>query len=157
MEHDMRTTIRLFVLRHLSDHPSDAVELHNRRRNALHDVLDGEDTINVLDWGLTDNDHPQEFVEIILSVTSSIVFDYPVDKPGLNEIALRLRKRAIKPKMLDLIKWLILKLKPKQVSQEILDFQIRLPDGTRIDVHPPNKGGQVRMKYADGTVDQVIL
>jgi hypothetical protein len=41
----------------LSDDSPRALELHNRRKGALHDVLDSQNGIEVVDWGLTIANH----------------------------------------------------------------------------------------------------
>lgn len=58
----------------LSDHSPRALELHNRRKDALHSVLDGDRTIRVMDWGDTDDSHPHEYVEAALGAAATAVF-----------------------------------------------------------------------------------
>ncbi len=138
----------------LSDDSPRALELHNRRRAALHDVLDNEKSIEVFTWGDTDDSRSHEFVEITLGAVVSAVFTYAI-VPGLKYVAEKLAEKAVDQATSEVAKWLISKLRPKQASKEILDFQIRLPDGTHITVDPPDRYAEIRIAFADGTVSSV--
>src|SRR2546429_7702673 len=89
---NMLSEIKLGVYRRLdnrfeglSDDSPLALELHNRRKSALHDVLDGEKSIEVLDWGHTDDKQSHELVELILISLAPAVFTYAI-VPGLKYV-----------------------------------------------------------------------
>lgn len=138
----------------LSDDSPRAVELHNRRKIALHEVLDSEKLIEVVDWGDTDDSRPHEFVEITLGMVASTVFTYAI-VPGLKYVAEKLAEKAVDEASSELAKWLIAKLRPKQESKEILDIQITLPDKTHIHVDPPDRDAEIRITFRDGTLGSI--
>jgi hypothetical protein len=163
----MVSEIKLWVYRRLdnrfeglSDDSPRALELHNRRKLALHDVLDGEESIDVR-WGCTDDEQSHESVELILIPLASTVFTYVI-VPGLKYVGEKLAEKAIDEGTSEIAKWLISKLRPQQESKKILDFGITLPDGTKIIVDPPNRDGMegmppignadVQITFKDGTV-----
>jgi len=153
----MSTQVILGVYRRLDNRleglPDDsprALELHNRRKAALHNVLDGEKAVEVLDWGKADDTQSHEFVEITIGALASTIFTYAV-VPGLEYVAQKLAEKAVDQASSELAKWLISKLRPKQESKEILDFQIRLPDGTQIHCDPPDGQTEIRITFTDGT------
>jgi hypothetical protein len=55
----------------LEDDSPRAVELHVRRKHALHEVLDSGAGWTVLNWGDTDDVTPHEWVELLLAVTGT--------------------------------------------------------------------------------------
>jgi hypothetical protein len=117
-------------------------------------VLDGEETFKVLNWGKTDDTGPHEWVEISISAIASAGLTYAI-VPGLKFVAEKLAEKAIDEGTSELIKWLISKLRPKQESKEILDFQIKLPDGTDISVDPPDRFATIHITFADGSVSSI--
>ena len=71
--------IRLIVYRRLDNRleglPDDspqALELHNRRRATLHEVLDGNPGWIVPHWGKTDDTVPHEWVELVVEFVRQI-------------------------------------------------------------------------------------
>ena len=52
----------------------------------------------------------------------------------------------------ELAKTVVAKLRPKQEAKELLDFQIRLPDGTKISVDPPDRDATITIDFKDGKV-----
>jgi hypothetical protein len=135
----------------LSDDSPRALELHNRRRSALHDVLDEQDAPAVLDWGETDDTKPHEFVEVIIAVAARETFKYVI-VPGLKFIAEKLAEKAVDEGSSQLVRWLISKLRPKQEARQILDYNIQLSNGITIRVDPPERGSQIQISFGDGTV-----
>ena len=113
----------------LSDDSPLALGLHNRRKSALHEVLDGEKSITVLSWGDTDDTRSHEFVQLILTHLASAVLIYPI-VPGLKYVAEKLAEKAVDEGTSEIAKWLISKLRPNQESKKILDFEITFADGT---------------------------
>src|SRR5580658_4277545 len=78
MSTDGPVEIRLSVYRRLDnraegleDDSPRALELHNRRKDALHQALDGIGAWKIKDWGVTDDTSPHELTEIVLAVVSS--------------------------------------------------------------------------------------
>src|SRR2546426_2883192 len=136
----------------LSDDSPRALELHIRRGLALHDVLDDSLAVTVADWGATDDTKPREYVELILGVASTI-FTYAI-VPGLKLVGKKLTEKGADEGASRAVQWLISKLRPKRERKEILDFQIRLPDGTQIHVDLPGED-KVNISFADGTVSSV--
>jgi hypothetical protein len=137
----------------LSDDSPRALELHNQRRAALHDVLDEQDALRVLDWGDTDDTKAHEYVEIIVAI-ASVALQYAI-VPGLKFVASKLAEKAVDEGTSQVVRWFISKLRPKQEAHEILDFLVRLPDGTQIQVDPPGEGAEIRLSFADGTLTSI--
>src|SRR5512140_3661609 len=132
----MVSEIKLWVYRRLdnrfeglSDNSPRALELHNRRKLALHDVLDGEEKSIDVSWGGTDAKESREVVDLILIPLASAVFTYAI-VPGLKYVGEKLAEKAVDEGTSEIAKWLISKLRPQQESKKILDFGIILPDGT---------------------------
>jgi hypothetical protein len=70
--------IRLSVYRRLDDRAEGldarspyALELHDRRKAALHEALDGVPEWEVTDWGYTDDNKPHELVDLVIAIVSS--------------------------------------------------------------------------------------
>jgi len=138
----------------LSDDSPRAIELHNRRKAALHDVLDEQDAPAVLDWGDTNDEKPHEFVEVIIAVGAKMALEYVI-VPGLRLVAEKLAEKAVDEGTSQVVKWFISKLRPKQEAHQILDFLIELPDGTKIHVDPPGGNTSIRLYFADGTLSSI--
>lgn len=127
------------------------MELHNRRKEALHAILDSDPAIHVEDWGDTNDTHPHEFVEIAFGVAATATFKYAV-VPGVKWLGEKLADKAIDTVLSELVKAIVAKLRPKQKSKELLDFIITLPDGTRIAVDPPDRYATITINFTDGAV-----
>src|SRR5262249_30567039 len=138
----------------LSDESPRALELHNRRKFALHDVFDRQKEVTVSDWGKTDDTTPHEFVELSIGALASAVFTYAI-VPGIKYVGEKLAEKAVDESTSELVKWVISKLRPKQESKELLDFVIRLPDGTQIQVDPPDRNATITIAFAHGAVTSV--
>jgi hypothetical protein len=138
----------------LSDDSTRAVELHNRRKHALHDIFDQEAQLQIIDWGLTDDETSHEFVTILMSALGSVAFTYVV-VPGLKFVAEKLAEKAIDESATAIVKWLIAKLVREQKAKSISNFLIKLPDGTCIEVEPPDRNATIRIQFHDGYVSSV--
>ena len=138
----------------LSDNSPRALELHNRRKDALHAVLDGDPIIRVTDWGLTDDSRPHEFAEIALGAAATAVFQYAI-VPGVKWLGLKLAEKAVDTALGELAKAIVAGLRPKQEAKQILDFIITLPDGTKIAVDPPDRYATININFADGSVQSL--
>lgn len=132
-----------------------SLELHNQRKAALHDVFDNaSQEVVVADWGQTDDDNPHEFVELFVGIIGSAALQY-IAVPAFQLLAKKLAEKLIDEASSELAKWIIAKLRLKQETKEILDFQMTLPDGTQISVDPPDKDGKVTIYFKDGKVETI--
>jgi hypothetical protein len=139
----------------LSDDSPRALELHNRRKDALHAVLNSDPIIRVRDWGKTDDSRPHEYVEVLLGAGATAVFQYAI-VPGVKWLGLKLAEKAVDTALSELAKAVVAKLRPKQEAKQLLDFIIMLPDGTRIAVDPPDRSATIRINFADGGAVQSL-
>jgi hypothetical protein len=149
---------KLWVYRRLDNRskglPDDsplALELHNRRKSALHDALDHGDGWRVTEWGNTDDTRPHEWVELVLAAISSPQVQ-ALAIPALAFIGRELTKSAVSTTAAEGVKALIARLRPKQDKKEILDFSIHLPDGTRISCYPKEGDAELNVTLRDGRV-----
>ena len=157
----MDTTLTLGVFRRLddrfeglSDDTSRALELHNRRREALHDAFEGDPVIRVTNWGETDDSRPHEFVELALSATATAVFHYAI-VPGVKWLGLKLAEKGVDTALGELAKTVVAKLRPKQEAKELLDLVIKLPDGTTVAVDPPDRNATITITFKDKSVQSL--
>lgn len=155
-EVEMDDTIVLGVYRRLdnrleglSDDSPRALDLHNRRKDALHAVLDGDDTIRVIDWGCTDDSHPHEYIEVAIGAAATAIFNYAI-VPGIKWLGLKLAEKAVDTALGELTKAIVAKLRPKQEAKQLLDIVIKLPDGTQIIIDPPDRYATITITFSDG-------
>src|SRR6266851_462638 len=78
----------------LSDESPRGLELHNRRMEALHEVFDAEKSVEVLDWGQTNDTQSHEFVELLIGTVAAQTFQYAV-VPGLKFLGQKLAEKAV--------------------------------------------------------------
>jgi hypothetical protein len=128
----------------LPDDSPRALELHNRRKAALHSVFDRESDIRVADWGQTDDSKSHEFVELSLAAVAGAAFHYAV-VPGLQWLGQKLAEKAVDTALAEVAKAVVAKLRPKQEAKQVLDIHIALPDGTTIRVDPPDAGATINV------------
>jgi hypothetical protein len=127
-------------------------ELHSRRRAALHAVFDGDPEFRVEDWGdADDRERSHEFVELTLALAVK-AFHYAV-VPGLIWLGKKLADKGVDEVLSEAVKAIVAKLRGKQEAKQILDFQIRLPDGTIVSVDPPDRDATIRIAFNDGKVE----
>jgi hypothetical protein len=158
----MQDTITLGVYRRLdnrfedlSDDSPRALELHNRRKEALHQVFDGDLVLRVTDWGATNDTHPHEYVEVSLLVAAATaVFNYAI-VPGVKWLGLKLAEKAVDTVLSEAAKAVVARLRPEQEAKQVLDFIVTLPDGTQIAVDPPDRSATITIRFADGTLQSV--
>jgi len=131
-----------------------ALELHNRRRVALHEELDYRKSISVLDWGQTDDSDPHEYVELILSAFASSALSYVI-VPGLEFIGKKFAEKAVDEASSRLVQAIVSWLRPEQEKEKLLDFSIALPNGTMIRVDPPQGSGSITISFADNKVSSI--
>jgi hypothetical protein len=153
----MDTRLKLGVVRRLDDRIEGlgddsplALELHERRKEALHSVFYVDPDIEVTSWGETDDTRPHEFVEVALSAGAMAVFHYAI-VPGVEWLGRKLAEKAVDTAIGELAKAIVSKLRPKQESKQLLDIIITLPDGTQIAVDPPDRDATIRINFADGS------
>ncbi|MFD2561447.1 hypothetical protein [Aquimarina rubra] len=157
MEHKLAIGVfRRFDHELVTDHSDSEAELalHNRRKDALIDVFENEDQIIVKDWGQTKDTEPHEFVELVLGIVGTAVFNYAI-VPGLKYVGEKFAEKLVDDTISNSVKWIISKLRPKQESKEILDFQIKLPNGTLIAVDPPDRNASITIHFNDGKVESI--
>ncbi len=138
----------------LSDDSPRALELHNRRKDAMHAVFDSDPVIRVSDWGDTDDSRPHELVEVALGAAATAAFQYAII-PGIKWLGSKLAEKAVDTALGELAKAIVAKLRPKQEAKELLDFIIKLPDGTQIAVDPPDRNATITINFADGSVQSL--
>jgi hypothetical protein len=138
----------------LSDVSPRAVELHERRKIALHDALDGDPAIQVTDWGLTDDVQPHEHVDLILTVLATGVFSHAV-VPGAKWLAEKLAEKAFDFALSKAIERVVALFRPKQEARDLNDFIVKLPDGTSIAVIPPQSGATIKIWFSDGKFESL--
>lgn len=150
----METLIRLGVYREYegdSGGHARALELHNRRRDALHEALDS-DSVQVKDWGATDDTQPHEFVEITLLFLSPVATHLAAE--GLKYLGKKMADKAIDESTSEIVKWIITKLRKPQEEKKIRDLNITLPSGAFITVNPP-ENGEVKIMFSGGDVASI--
>lgn len=138
----------------LPDDSPRAIELHNRRKEALHEVFDTQKSVEVLNWGDTDDTPPHEFVELVVGAVAVPAFQYVLG-PGLKFLAQKLAEKAVDDATGELVKAVVSWLRPKQESKRILDVVITLPDKTQIMIDPPDRYATINIQFADGKVESV--
>ena|SRR5438046_2475173 len=131
-----------------------ALELHNRRRDAVHEVFDAKPGVEVLDWGKTDDTQPHEGVEIVIGIVGAAIFKYVVS-PGLNWLGTKLAERAVDAGVTELSKAVISWLRPKQKERQVLDITLglSLPERISIKVNSPGISPDITIQFADGKVE----
>jgi hypothetical protein len=156
----MSDTLTLMVYRRLdnraeglSDDSPRALELHIRRRDALHEALNTLDGIEVRDWGKTDDEKPHELVELFISVKEFVV---PLAIPALLFLGQELVKSGVSTAASEAVKGIISRLKPKQESQQVFDFTVKLPNGVAVDMYPADHSiasdnrATIRVRFPNG-------
>jgi hypothetical protein len=136
-----------------SDDSPRALELHNRRRAALHEAFEGK-SLMVVAWGETDDTRPHEFVELALGAAASAVFSYAI-VPGIKFLGDKLAEAAVDHATSEAVKAVVSWLRPKQEEKRLLDFVISLPDGTRINVDPPDRTATITVSFTNERVESL--
>lgn len=138
----------------LPDDSPRALELHNFRKEALHDILDDQEVVEIIDWGQTDDTSSHEYVELVLNIIGTTILA-PVILTGLKELGKKLAGKAIDETTSEFVKWIISKFVKNQKEQKIQDFHIRLKDGTAIRIDPPDWTSQITVTFSDGEVTSI--
>ncbi len=139
----------------LPDDSEMAVELHNRRKEALHEILDNQELAEVIDWGETDDATAHEYVELIVGIIGTGILQ-PIVIAGIKEVGKKLAEKAVDEATSEFVKWILSKFIKKQKEKKIQDFNIKLKNGISLNIYPPdwtsditiNAGGEVTtIKY----------
>jgi hypothetical protein len=134
----------------LSDDSPRALELHNERRDALLEALDGCPDMKVRDWGKTKDTESHELVELLVEfVTSPPVT--AIASAALSWMATRI-KDAVSDLAVEGIKGLIQRLLPQQKRRRILDFNIELPNGALVSVYPHDDHAEIKVSTSPDSV-----
>jgi len=154
--------IRLGVFRRLDnrlegldDQSSRGIELHERRKLALHAVLDGDTIWEVKNWGDTDTEESHEYVDLLLALKALGHLLAPAAIQALTFVGGISVKSLVETPISEGVKWLIAKLWNKQVDKQILDYTFTLPGGQMIRVDPPDQGGQLTVSWTNGKVTSI--
>ena len=155
----MTLKLELGVYRRLDnrfeDLPDDSprgLELHIRRRDALHAALDNAPGLRVTNWGETDDQRSHEYVKLVVEAVVGVLATYPV-LPGLIWLGKKLAEKSVETAVSEAVKRLYARLFDKQKSKEILDYSIALPGGIRVDVDPMDRQAKIFVTFKDGKVE----
>jgi hypothetical protein len=141
-------------LENLDDDSPRGLELHNLRKGALHEVFGKENGIVVLDWGQTDDTQSHEFVELVVGLVGLPVFKYAV-LPAVKFLGKKLAEKAVDEASSELVKAVVSWLGLKQKENKIQDFVVTLPDKTEIKLYPPQLGGALEIRFANGKLESI--
>jgi hypothetical protein len=119
----------------LPDDSPRALELHNRRKDALHEIFDHQEIVKVESWGLANDTTSHELITITLTAVAYALA--PMAIAGLKELGKKLLEKAFDETTSSVVKWVISKLAKKQKEKKLLDFTIILKDGKTIHVDTP--------------------
>jgi hypothetical protein len=114
----------------LDDETSRAFEHHGRRSRALHDVLDADPLWTVRDWDKTDDEIPQDEVELWLELKEGAANVAPLETPALVYVAKILIDAGLSTAVAEGVKYLLAKCRKKQEAEQIGDVSIWFPDET---------------------------
>jgi hypothetical protein len=149
--------LKVGVYRRLDNRPEQpddsefAWELHRRRRRALEDAFGADSGFQVLAWdGTRDEKQTHELVEIAVVVGEAVKY---VIVPGAVLLAKKLIEVGVEKSASEMVKAIFSRLRPKQEAKDILDFHIRLPDGTYIDSRAPEQGSTISITTPGGQVE----
>ena len=136
----------------LPDDSPRALELHNLRKEALHEIFDHQEVVRVEDWGFTDDTSSHELIAITLSALATALT--PVIIAGLKELGKKLAEKAVDETTSSVVKWVISKLAKKQKEKKLLDFTIILKDGKSIHVDTPENITKITINTSG---DQTVI
>lgn len=120
-----------------------ALQLHNNRKQALHDVFDYRQDVVVADWGQTDDSQPHEFVSIAIGIGATALVNH-VLIPAAKYIFEKIADKAIDTVLEKSVSWILSKFKKKQEERKIGSFEIRLPNGVVLFADKPQDGGKIK-------------
>lgn len=138
----------------LPDDSKRAVELHNQRKEALHEILDNQELAKVIDWGETNDTASHEYVELIVGIIGTKLLQ-PFIIAGIEEVGKKLAEKAVDETTSEFIKWIISKFIKKQKEKKIQDFNIKLKGGISINIDPPDWRSDITINFAGGEVTTI--
>ncbi len=150
------TRVRVGVYRIDPDDDTEpqATEFHRLRSAALHDALDEGAGWNVHGWGDTDTPEPHEWVELLVYLTSD-----PTVKAAavasLGFIGEKVAESALEAGVVEPFKELIHRLVGKQKRGDIRDFDVVLPNETRVHVEPGERDSRITLHPNEGESESV--
>lgn len=129
-----------------------AMELHTNRKDALHEVFDGQ-VVQVKDWGQTDDTQPHEYIELVVDV-GTFLWTNPIVIPVAKWIFEKLADKALDGGLDNFFSWLLPGLRKKQEEKKIGDVQIQMPNGFVVNIYKPENGGNIQV-FGDGKVSEI--
>jgi hypothetical protein len=134
-----KISVKIFVYRRLDNRseglPDDsprALELHNLRKEGMHEALAGIAGIEV-DWGTVDDSKSHELAHSIVTFISDPQIHATVSHAA-SWAALKALEAAIGWGTVEMIKKMIEKMRPKQKEGKIVNFWFNLPTHTSVFV-----------------------
>jgi hypothetical protein len=125
-----------------------AWELHRSRATALHEAIDDDSSLEVLDWGDTDDrECTHELVEIVVLVVGAAA---AVPLTAIAGWIGGVLSSVLSDVAVDAVKGLIARLRGKQDENRIADFSLRVGNRDMVVVFPEDRGGEVCLQTADG-------
>jgi hypothetical protein len=139
----------------LDDQSERGWELHDRRKEALHAVLEQENAWQIKDWGDTDDKkETHELVEILVELQSNPVVAVVV-LPVLGLIG-KLLMKAAETAVTEAVKKIIADLRQQQKEEKILDFSANIATQSgeiRITVYPQGDDADVTISVSGKNID----
>lgn len=142
----------------LPDDSPYALQLHQRRAAALHEIFDNaRGNVDVVDWGCTDDIEPHELVTILVTAIAAPVLSGAL-KPMLIEVGKFIAGKIMDKAASDTLTWIVGKFYPKQKTGEILDYYGKTPSGVAFYVPiPTGARGTLQLTMPDGTRSEVTF
>jgi hypothetical protein len=122
----------------LPDDSPRALELHNRRKEALHEVLDDHAEWKVEKWGLTDDEKPHEDVDLVVSLVTNPHVHAAV-LSGVNWVSAELARDVLGAAVAMALDKLFKHFAQKQREQKLQSASAKLPDGTEVALDHESK------------------
>lgn len=151
----MDQAFRLIVLRRLDNRdeglPDDsprALELHLRRKEALHAIFVGA-PLEVVEWGKTDDTAPHEdvYLDVVWKIAAPLIASAVV--PGVKWLGEKLAEKGFDIGFAAAVKWVVSKFREPQEEEKVQAVTIVIPKNHdfRITVYPPDKGGRIDIQF----------
>jgi hypothetical protein len=134
--------------------PEIILKNHKLRRDALHDAFDNDEA-EVTDWGLTNDDNPHEYVEIILSIAGPALARHVV-LPAVRMLFEKIAEKAVDTFAEKAVSWIIAKLKPTYEKKQIAETIVMLPDGNNCRLIGGENGIELIYSNPSGTYNVTI-
>lgn len=132
-----------------------ALQLHNNRAQALYDIFNNQQDIEVYDWGDTNDSQPHEFVTIAIGIGSA-AFTNHVLIPAAKYIFEKIADKATDTVLEKAVSWILSKFKKKQEEKKIGRFEIQLPNGVVLLADKPEEGNKIKF-IVNGEWQEVVF